>query len=297
MASGSQRKTIEVDRGLFLIRYASAADEAQPPRVNVAPDAASKRSISLLIHPDEKEASLWRPGACFVVCATAPGTLIVEVEPGPHCTSAAASVQIEPLSQGGPIAKGGPTSMGQVTRESSRPFDLEITLVGHVAGLGDVRVNPGEWLAGPRAPARIEGLSIEWADRPADLTIRYSVATAKPNAASQRITELGGYAGTRGKALALIGVTFELFGPAAAQAQLNVEAIFLGSPALQDIGPRVVLAGPTGREPLVGLKISVERISAHAPGPLSPAANDFENPSKGIRVFRSRAKPNQSATL
>jgi len=292
MASGSQRKTIDVDRGLFLIRYASAADEAQPPKVSVAPDAASKRSISLLIHPDEKEASLWRPGACFVVCATAPGTLIVEVVPGPHCTSAAASVQIEPLSQGGPISR------GEATRESSRPFDFDrIALVGHVAGLGDVRVNPGEWLAGPGGPARIEGLSIEWADRPADLTIRYSVATAKPDAASQRITELGGYAGTRGKALALVGITFELFGPAAANAQLNVEAIFLGSPALQNIGPRVVLAGPTGREPLVGLRMRVERISAHAPGPLSPAATSFENPSKGIRVFRSRAKPNQSATL
>jgi hypothetical protein len=291
MRGARQRKTIEIDRGLFLIRYATAEDEAQPPKVTVAPDSASKRSISLLTHPDEDEAALWRPGACFVVRALRPGTLVVEVEPGPDSISAAASVRVETLTQGGGIAA------KPLSAKNSGSVDLEgFTLVGHVAGIGDKRVRPGEWLAGPSAPSRIEGISIEWPEGPEDLTIRYAVTTARPHAVSQRMAELGGYTGTRGKALALVGVAFELSGRAASDLQLNVEATFLGSPAIQRVGPRISLAGPTGREPLVGLRISLERIGAKARPKLPLAASRHENAANRVRVFRNRAKSEQSAT-
>jgi hypothetical protein len=293
MRGARQRKTIDIDRGLFLIRYATADDEARPPKVTVAPDPAFKRSISLLTHPDEDEAVLWRPGACFVVRALKPGTLVVEVAAGPDGSSTAASVRVETLTQGGPAPK--PRAMRSA---EARPVNLEgFTLIGHVAGIGDVRVNPGEWLAGPSAPSRIEGISIEWSKKPADLAIRYAVTTAKPQTISQRMVELGGYAGTRGKALALVGVAVELHGHAALGVQLNVEATFLGSPAIQRIGPRISLSGPTGREPLVGLRIGLERTGAEKRTKPSPNGNGTDKTINRVRVFRNRTKPDQSATL
>jgi hypothetical protein len=293
MRGARQRKTIDIDRGLFLIRYATAEDEAKPPKVTVTADSASKRSISLLTHPDEDEAILWRPGACFVVRALKPGTLVVEVAPGLDGDSTAASVRVETLTQGGDSSQ--PRSTRAV---GNRPVNLEgFSLVGHVAGIGDVRVNPGEWLAGPSAPSRIEGISIEWPKKPAELAMRYSVTTARPQTISQRMIELGGYAGTRGKALALVGVGLELLGRAASNVQFNVEATFLGSPAIQRVGPRISLSGPTGREPLVGLRIGLERAGAKTQTKPPSSANGVDKTANRVRVFRNRAKPDQSATL
>lgn len=293
MLGAKQRKTIEIDRGLFLVRYAAAEDEATPPKVTVAPDPASTRSISLLTHPDESEAILWRPGACFVVRALKPGTLVVEVTADPNGSSTAASVRVETLTQGGAHSSTRSTRSAESPHVSLESFSL----IGHVAGIGDVRVKPKEWLAGPSAPSRIEGISIEWSEKPADLAIRYSVTTAKPQTISQRMVEIGGYAGTRGKALALVGVALELSGHAASGMQFNVEATFLGSPAVQHIGPRISLSGPTGREPLVGLKIGLERAGAEKQARHSSNGNGTEKTVNRVRVFRNRAKPDQSATL
>jgi hypothetical protein len=70
----------------------------------------------------------------------------------------------------------------------------------------------------------------------------------------------GTFAGTRGRALPLVGAILELTGPQAAKHQLEVDALFLGSPQVRMTGQRVVLSGPTGREPLVGVRIQLEEI-------------------------------------
>jgi hypothetical protein len=271
MQAEKQRKSVDIDRGLFIVRYASAEDESQPPKITVAAEGAAKGAISVLSHPDEDAGALWRPGACLVVRALQPGALVVEISPQPGSFSRAASVRVEPLTQGGPgttaVAQAGPRVVS------------DLVLVGHVAGRGDVRVASGEWLGGPKAPSRIEGISIEWPGRPDDITLRYAVTTARPHAASQRVVELGAYAGTRGRSLSLVGIALELSGPAAAGRQLSVDATFLGSPMLHRNGSRVMLAGPTGREPLVGLKLGLEPIAAEAP---SGAGR--------VRVFKGRAK-------
>jgi hypothetical protein len=53
-------------------------------------------------------------------------------------------------------------------------------------------------------------------------------------------------------------VAFELSGEASSDYRLCVEAGFLASPIIREIGKRVVLSGPTGREPLVGLRMNLE---------------------------------------
>jgi hypothetical protein len=278
MGREKQSKVIEVGRGLFLVRYATAADEHEPPKISLSVDRDSKNSLQFVMPPGETETSLWRPGGCIVLRAAAPGKLIVEVEPLPGSRSASSTVRVEPLDVGR-LSPALPANLERV--------DLAgLALIGHVAGRGDVRVAADEWLAGPAAPSRIEGLVIDWPGRPQGVNIHYAVSTAKPQANSQKVLSLGEFAGTRGKALPLVGLGFELIGEGAAEFQLAVEAIFLGAPASRIVGRRISLAGPTGREPLVGLKISAEKVASA----INIASVDPKGTAGRVRVFRGRPK-------
>jgi hypothetical protein len=286
-----QQQTVAINRGLFLVRYAAAEDEARPPIVKVSSDPASNKDIRFLLHPDHNEAVLWQPGTCLVVRGMAPGKLSVQVAPAEEDGSAAATIRIEPLSQGKaavPLVK----AKGR-NRLPHHPSDVRI--LGHVTGIGDVLVNANEWLAGPSAPSRIEGISIDWPGKPPNLDIGYAVKTTKPQSTSGRKMQLGTFAGTRGKAMPIVGLMFELSGPAAAELQLSVEAIFLGSPAKRITGKRVVATGPTGREPLVGLRLAVENIAAVARRPTKSSASKSARSAGHVTVFRSRHKHNQPA--
>jgi hypothetical protein len=269
-----QTKSVNVERGLLLVRYASADNENLPPKVRVVVGPRHQRDIELVLNPDHDDAVLWQPGNCLVVRASKPGQLVVEVIPTAK-GSTAATVQIEALSQGKASVAGLGQSMAEV--DFGR-----FSLLAHVAGAGDVQVGADEWVAGPDAPARIEGLSIDWPDRPDNLDVSYAVKLARPHAASGRMTKLGGYAGTRGRALPVVGVTVELRGPAAADFQLSAEAAFLGAPLTRMSGKRIAISGPTGREPLVGFRIRLDEIAA--PLPATPARM-----SSRVRIFRSQA--------
>jgi len=284
-----EQKTIEVDRGLFLVRYAAAEDESSAPSVRVSVDRGSSGSIALVLHPEHDDAVLWEPGASLVVRAAARGKLHIEVVPRQAEGSIAATVRLEPLTQGEipPV---------RASRVANDGVD-GVRVLGHVAGIGDVVVHANQWIAGPTAPSRIEGLSIDWPGRPEDLDFAYAVQTARAQPRSSRMFGPGAFAGTRGRALPVVGVTLELSGPRAAGYQFCVEAIFLGSPVMRCVGPRVALSGPTGREPLVGLKVGFETVgTAVRPAPAVAAAAP-DNGSGRVRVFRSRARQDHPASL
>ena len=107
MERGKQIQTVAINRGLFLVRYAAAEDKKRPPKVKVSPHPTSTKVVSFLLHPDHNEAVLWQPETCLVVRALAPGKLAVEVLPLQEGGSVAATVRIEPLSQGTVVAKRG----------------------------------------------------------------------------------------------------------------------------------------------------------------------------------------------
>jgi hypothetical protein len=289
MARVEQRKIATIDRGLFLVRYTAAEDELRPPKVKVVVGPKQESDVLLILHPDHEDAVLWQPGSSLVVMATSPVEIIVEVSPTRRDGSSAATVQVEPLTQGNaasPVEFGGETAVGSG----------DIRVLGHVAGIGDVLANADTWLAGPSAPSRIEGIAIEWLAKPNDLNVRYSVKTARPRASSGRMMDLGSYAGTRGRALPIVGLVLELSGPGASRYQFAAEAIFLGSPRQRATGKRVTLSGPTGREPLVGLRLRLNEVNAHPlPAPsAAPAPTRSSRSSGRVRVFRSRTQSGQS---
>jgi hypothetical protein len=280
MERTKQTKVVEVGKGLLLVRYATADHESRPPKIHIVVNPKHQKNIELVLSPNHRDAVLWQPGSCLVVRASKPGQLFVEVIPIDNEGSTAATVKIETLSQG----EVAPT----IRRRSTAEVDLDrLSLLGHVAGTGDVFARAGEWIAGPAAPARIEGLSIDWPDKPDDLDIRYSVKLARPHAASGRMTGLGGFAGTRGRALAIVSVTVELTGPGASGFRLAAEAAFLGAPLTRMIGKQVAISGPTGREPLVGFRLRLDEINMPLQPELAPVAR--AKSSGRVRIFRSRA--------
>ena len=244
--------------------------------MEIAVNPKQRRNIELVLNPEQSEAVLWRPGACLVVRATKPGQLLVEVIPSEVGGSTAATVKFESLTQGEPDT---------ARWDHGADADLEgLSILGHVAGIGDIFVRADEWIAGPQAPARIEGLAIEWPGKPAAIDIFYSVKLARPQATSGRTMRLGDYAGTRGRALPIVGVTIELSGPGASGFQLVGEAAFLGAPLTRTTGRRISVSGPTGREPLVGFRLRIDAVDAT----LRPALSSRKRSevSGDVRVFR-----------
>lgn len=255
-----QKKTVEIPRGLFLVRYESADDLASPPRVTVSLPADHAESIKVILPPGTDESVLWSPGACLVVRAAQNGSVDIAVTPAHANGSVAAKIQLVPISNN-------PTGASAVETfsdaPSAAPEDVDVSQLrirGHVAGIGDVVVRPGEWIAGPSAPSRIEGLLLHWPNKPQSIDLQYKVAVGGPKPMQTPVVSAGTFAGTRGRALPLVGATLELCGQHSAKHQLEVEALFLGSPQMRMTGQRIVLSGPTGREPLVGLRVLLEEI-------------------------------------
>jgi hypothetical protein len=282
-----QQKNLSLDRGLFFINYKSADDSVSPPRVIVAPAQGHERRMEIILHPDATEPTLYSPNSGLVVRINTPATLQVQVRPTRPGGSRSAIVRVEQIQAGRiPDAAGPGNGVGlHVATEG-------LKVLGHVAGRGDIVVGPNAWIAGPAAPSRVEGVALEWPDKPASIDIRYAVQLANGQTGSGKMVPLGTYAGTRGRALPLTGVVLEMSGTD--ELKFVAEAGFLNAPTLRAVGKRVVLSGPTSREPLVGIRIGIER-SAPAEVVATSAIPRKYTGSARVRVFRSQQRQTGAA--
>jgi hypothetical protein len=193
-------------------------------------------------------------------------------------------VRVEPIKLGpAPAAPDRSNGIGLHKDVATEGFKI----LGHVAGRGDVIAGPNAWIAGPTAPSRVEGVALEWPDKPAGVDIHYAVRFANGQAGSGRMVPLGTYAGTRGRALPLTAVVLEMSGTD--DLEFVAEAGFLNAPTLRAVGKRVMLSGPTNREPLVGIRIGIER-TATAEQVVTPATPAKPAGSSRVRVFRSQQR-------
>ena len=203
-------KAVDLGRGLFFVNYKSAEDTTAPPKVTLSAAEGHERTIEFILHPDATEPTLWEPNSGVVVRVNSRARLQVQVLPTRAGGSRAATVSIEPIESGqlAPSTRRLEQNNGARGALNTDAFKL----LGHVAGIGDVAVGPNTWIAGPAAPSRIEGLALQWPDKPADLDIRYAVQLANAQPGSSKMVPLGTFAGTRGRALPLIGVVLEMGG-------------------------------------------------------------------------------------
>lgn len=282
----TQQKTIDLARGLFLVRYNGADDKTSPPVVRIFADRANSENCTIIAAPDASDGTLYSPESGLVVSVSRPTRLIVEVIPQRQGGSTAANVKIEPLTQGQNPRRA--ASPRQATPEFGDLRDAKV--MAHVAGIGDVSEDLNAWIAGPTAPARIEGVCLNWPSKPQDLDINYAVKFARPQRGDNQFVPLGTFAGTRGRALPITGLALEATGPGSARYTFSVEAIFLGAAAIRVTGQRINLAGPSGREPLVGLRINLEELDTRPAGMPPARTAPAAAPRSGgrVRVFRSR---------
>jgi hypothetical protein len=297
-----QQKTVSINRGLYLIRYDSAQDTRNPPRARVFAEPGNEHQVVILSHPDVSDGVLSGPGSMAVIRSIQPTKLVIEVVPTRDNGSVAATIKVEALSQSAGAANTAAAAAAAGPGAAplpKAPLDLQdFKLVGHVAGVGDIAVRADEWLAGPTSPSRVEGFAIEWPGKPAGLEIGYAARIGGPKPVSTNMGSIGSFTGTKGRALPLVAANLELSGPLAPQFELVVETIFLGSPKQRQSGPRLTFSGPTGREPLVGLRIGLGRLGQVeqevASPEAAPATEDIPapppKPSSRVRVFRSSTR-------
>jgi len=288
------KRNIDLKAGVFVVRYALAEEVSAHPHIRVSVDEQSKDDVFIILQDQNPaDVTLWRPGSSVALRATRPGTIAIEVVPVQPDASTNATIKIDAVTQGEDDYQ----ILGQAPGNAKQTLNVAtLKLHGHVAGRGDIDVPANEWLAGPSVPARIEGFAIEWPSKPHNLDLRYSAIGPRSNAAATPMVPLGGFAGTRGRALPVLGINIELSGAGTSAVQLVAEALFLGSPIMQAKGDRVVLSGPSGLEPLIGLKLTLEpkqTAEADADATTSAPASDDAPAAplpRPVRVFRSKAR-------
>lgn len=272
--------SIQVEAGLYTLCYVGSKYPGSEPTVFVQVSSDSREDIDLISAPQAEPGVLDGPGDCLVVRAIAPGALDVSVAarmPGLDD----AELRLEPLSRksAAPVA---PRRDGMVAGTG-----IEVT--GHVSRRGDVSATRGSWIAGPEAPARIEGVSARLAGD--DGGVEYQVLVGGPGGQWSDWARDGAFAGSRGQHRPLLGLRMRLIGAASRTHELKVDALFLGAPVKTSNGARIDLTSDSGLEPLVGLRIAAipRRSGAELPKahPSIRAQAAREDGFRRIRVFRA----------
>jgi hypothetical protein len=239
-------KTIDVRPGLAVLRYTSADAVGAPPVLRVTSPAGEAR-VELIGEPAAAESELTHVGQCMVLKASQESRLAIQILPRAGHSSNI-TLALEYLT----------TSREAEDRLLPDPEAPGLSILGHISRLGDRRVRDGQWLAGPERPLPIEGLQIERPSERDGVMIWYGASDASPSRTIQMV-EAGIFVGSRGRARPLRGLMLELRGPNANKFQIDAETLFLGAPLRKVSGSSLKLSGPTGNEPLTGLKISLSR--------------------------------------
>lgn len=275
----------EIDRGLYVLRYA-ACKNGHPPaaRVTVVDGA-----LDLVPAPGRDAGCLDQPGQALVVVAETRGTFEIAVASPRSGIGPEASFALDHLDDGslddglgGRGTAGGASSAG-VTRSGVAPHraaSLPLAILAHVSRRGDLEVGAGEWIAGPSDILPIEGLAIAPARR--DVSVAIRVQTVQSRGQWSRWHGEGEFAGSRQRADPLTAIALALDGDGAADFTLAGEVMHLGSPSRRAEGRELDFVG---YEPIVGFRLELRHAAEHG----TSAHDATRQPDPGrLKVFRAR---------
>lgn len=248
-SDAGESRPLRVPQGVFILRYISSPNGLDAPEILIATSGTDVEMIDGA-HPyaQPREAVLGVPGDALVLRAARDTAVFVTILPGRDRVQRQASIGLERISSAARPSFGVPAAISKLERDA--PFEI----LAHVAHRGDVVVKAGDWICGPQFPMAIEGIEIRW---PGAHGVEITT-TALVNARGRvqiPPRSIGQFAGSRGKSAPIVGLGFALGGPAAARHALHCEALFLGAAIVSRSGPVIDLRGPTGHEPLVGLRL------------------------------------------
>lgn len=280
MSERERKAVVKVTRGLHSLVY--RFDPAYALGLSVPPVAcveAASEGLFLVSAPGEEFGVLAEPGKGLVVLAEQDGTLHLTIRAGEENGSLQAALELTRI-EAPRLSVAAPAGRQRAPLASGA---TEFLIRAHVSLRGDLSAPRGEWLCGPALPGRVEGLEIRGVG--ADCPVEYQVATGGRTGGWSNWIAAGTYAGSRGKALPLIGLRLRLTDAAPADLVLRGEALFLGGSPVSRSGREVEFTGPTPLDPLVGLKLDMALGSqdARATGLLGQQDN---RPGNRLRVFR-----------
>lgn len=278
--------SLSVKPGLHVLRYVSAADMARPPRVVVHRKPGASEGLSLLFSPGVVEATLARFEDMAVISAATASELLVTTMADPLTVLTDVELKLEPIG-----VTGAPVPSGRARLKQAAPPSTDKTgylhLAGHVQHVGDTREDEDGWLGSPSGKARIEAFALSWNTSIKGVRLHYGCEMMGRGRQMARVP--GELVGTRGQATPLTRVFLELKGSQADAWAFVATAAFAGQAPRTLAGNRIELAGPTGQEALVGLKIEVRPAETVASRPSRSAGKAVPPlPEQGrVRVFRA----------
>lgn len=280
-----------ITRGVFALRYVACAKPAAS-RVVVAIDPDGKSKVELVYSPGARDGVLRRPGDLCVISASDNAQVLVTTLGSDAAQPETVTLKLDRLDS---EALALPAPEPKKIEPASGVTPVPLRVVGHVEFDGDVSVSGGEWLGGEDGKARIEGFALQWPRRPGDVDISYGCSVRGLGRLPDVV--IGEFAGTRQQARGISGVAFSLIGEAARSYELTVEAEFSDGTRCGPEAAPVDFHGPTGREDLVGLSLTLGRLDAiQAISRRTPARSTsmkpLASPGRQVRVFRS---PKQSS--
>lgn len=292
----SERVTAtQVGRGLYLLKYVAGAPSGPSPVAVACPAPGSEPFIEVISAPGVVSGFLARPGEALVVRVERPGELLIKLIRQSADSSFEATFRLEFVVAGDAAASSvtvgaSADARGQVAND----VDGGLRLCAHVARRGDVEVSAAQWVAGPGAPAAIEGVEIRGA-LPGGVRIDTQVLVATNPPRWLDWAPAGVFAGTRGRAMPLAGVRLKLSGRFAERFVICADALFLGSAIVSKRGSEIELVGSGGADPLVGLRLDVAPAApaniAHDAHLSSAAVNSVileQRNEPRVRVFRAQ---------
>lgn len=266
-------RRLPVPPGLHILRYVSAVDRKRPPLVFVAPKPDESEGLELVFSPGSLQEALSQVGECVVIRSQRPSAVLVTTASNGATRSDEVELRVERLDAAtdGPSPRVQPEpSVPAPARSAPDPYAGIFELQGHVQRGGDCASGAEGWLGAPGSADRIEAFGVSW-QRPAPgLRLHYGCSLEDQ---SQHVAKLPGQlVGSRGLALGITEVRFELGGKRAMEFELVVTAAFQGGALRTVAGRQIALSGPTGAERMTGLKIGLREVSQARPlQPLQPA--------------------------
>lgn len=280
---------IQVEAGLYSLSYVKSRSAESWPSVEVRASPESAQSVEVMSSPFESNGMISEPGGCVVLRVERSCQVQIIVRPHPGSNNDEAELQLESLhrAKAARAHEGAPALQQAAGGAPSHA----VRLLGHVSRRGDVHVTDGSWLAGPDAPAPIEGLSLALEQTIDHLSLEYQVMIGGPGGGWTPWLSHGQFAGTRGQFKPLVGVRARLAGQPSEGLSLEVQALFLGASVDTSRGTEVELMSPAGVDPLVGFKLAIvparseaKRDANHTPGHI---VQPSETRAGRVRVFRA----------
>lgn len=286
VASGaSQRMSLSVNAGLYVLRYLGGGDLRNSPRASVRPAATSMDDIDVIGAPGTDLGDMPGPGSSLVLVVRKAGSVDVTVHSLAESATLDAKFSLDLLA----------TAKSVVVEQSRQPSatkalapqengsansvgdSLALEFSAHVARRGDISADAEGWIAGPRAPSAIEGIALRCLEARVDIMAQFM--NGQTSGRWSDWEQPGAFVGTRQKASPLTGLRLRLSGADAQRFEIEADALFLGSPLVNRRGSEVELISSGGVDPLVGLKVSLV--------PLAAQVSDIADAKRSrVRVFR-----------